>query len=70
MSQSRKQSVLEAIINVLVGYGIGTLSQMFIFPIFGIELPLRSNLIIAALFTVVSLVRSYLIRRLFNRFHK
>jgi len=70
MSQTRRQSMLEAIINVLVGYGIAVAGQMLIFPLFGIHVPLQDNLIIGLLFTLVSLCRSYALRRLFNRWHR
>ena len=69
MTQSRKHSAIESITNVIVGYGISVLAQIVIFPIFGLNVPLSTNLAMGALFTVVSLVRSYCLRRLFNRWH-
>jgi len=69
MSQSRTGSMVESLVNVLVGYGVAVGAQVAIFPLFGVSLPLADNMLIAVLFTVVSLVRSYLLRRLFNRFH-
>lgn len=68
MSQSRKMSFVESIANVLLGYGIAVLAQIAIFPLFSIHVPLHDNLMIGALFTVVSLVRSFALRRLFNSF--
>lgn len=65
--QSRFHSFLESLANIIVGYSIAVLSQVLIFPLFGIVIPLRSNLAIGACFTVVSLLRSYAIRRFFNR---
>lgn len=67
MSQSRRGSLIEAVANVVIGYGIAVGAQVAIFPLFGIHLPLADNLLIGVLFTVVSLVRSYFLRRLFNR---
>jgi hypothetical protein len=52
--------------NVAIGYGVAILSQIAVFPMFGIYVPLSSNLTIGAWFTLVSLVRSYAIRRWFN----
>ena len=49
------------------GYGVAVGTQMAVFPFFGIEASLSDNLAIGAIFTVVSLVRSYALRRLFNR---
>ena len=66
MSQSRRWSMVEAIANVAVGYGIALASQIVIFPMFGVHIPLRDNLLIGACFTVVSIARSYALRRVFN----
>jgi len=66
MSQSRRMSMIEAVTNVLVGYGVAVLAQRAIFPLFGIAVSLGDNLAIGAAFTVVSLVRSYAVRRMFN----
>jgi len=64
--QSKRLSLIEAIANVAIGYGIAVLAQIAIFPAFGVHLPLSDNLLIGAAFTVVSLVRSYAVRRMFN----
>lgn len=69
--QSRLSSLVESFVNILIGYFVALLSQLAIFPLFGIDLPFSSNLAIGAWFTVISLVRSYVIRRWFNaRIHK
>lgn len=64
--QSKRMSAVEAIANVLVGYGVAVLAQLAIFPAFGIAVSIGDNLAIGAAFTVVSLARSYAVRRLFN----
>ena len=69
MAQSRLGSVVESVVNVLVGYGVAVGAQMAIFPLYGVNLPVSDNMAIGLLFTVVSLVRSYALRRLFNRLH-
>lgn len=66
MTQTRLGSLIEAVMNVLIGYGVAILSQVLVFPLFGIYVPLRTNLWIGAWFTLISLVRSYIIRRWFN----
>ncbi len=68
--QSKRRSALEAVANVLVGYVIAVLTQIVVFPLFGMHVPLSDNLLIGLLFTVVSLVRSYALRRVFNRWHE
>lgn len=67
--QSKRQSMIEAIANVAIGYWVAVISQLVIFPWFGINLPLGENLLIGAWFTVISLIRSYLLRRGFNWIH-
>lgn len=67
--QKRWQSFLESCINVAIGYGVALLAQLLVFPLFGIDIPMASNLAIGAIFTVISIVRSYAVRRVFNRIH-
>lgn len=68
--QTRTQSLIESCINVAIGYGVALASQIFVFPFFGIHIPLSSNLAIGAVFTVISIARSYVVRRAFNSFHR
>jgi hypothetical protein len=68
LMQSRVMSLVEAIANVVVGFGVAVLTQMLVFPMFGLQASLDQNLGIGAIFTVVSLVRSYALRRMFNLF--
>ncbi|MBT9291839.1 DUF7220 family protein [Prosthecodimorpha staleyi] len=67
MRQSRSLSLVEAGANVLVGFGIAVLTQMVVFPMFGLKAALSDHLTIGLVFTVVSLARGYLLRRLFDR---
>lgn len=64
--QSKRHSAIEAVTNVLVGYWVAVGTQFVVFPWFGLPVDLHSNLLIGAIFTVVSLVRSYALRRMFN----
>ncbi|MEM0935194.1 MAG: hypothetical protein AAGJ91_04720 [Pseudomonadota bacterium] len=66
MKQSRLMSLVEAIANVAVGYGVAVLTQILIFPIFGLHTTLAQNLKMGAIFTVVSIARSFALRRLFE----
>jgi hypothetical protein len=60
-------SMVEAIANVVIGYGIAIATQVVVFPIFGIHITLTDDLAIGLVFLVVSLIRSYLLRRVFER---
>ena len=66
--QSRRRSAAEAATNIAVGYAVSLVAQVLIFPLFGIYTSIGKNALIGAAFTVVSLIRSYTLRRMFNRF--
>ena len=70
MRQSRLMSATEATVNVLVGYGVAVGTQVAIFPLFGLIATLEQNMAMGLIFTVVSLVRSYALRRVFNHFNR
>ena len=66
MNQTKIESLLESIVNIIIGYGVALASQLLIFPMVGIDVPFSTNLWIGLWFTLISLVRSYVIRRWFN----
>jgi hypothetical protein len=68
MSQSKFTSLIESAANILIGYWCAVLTQLIVFPIMGIDVSLDKNLMIGLVFTLISLLRSYVIRRVFNRF--
>ena len=68
--QTKLQSLFEALANIALGYGVALSAQLLVFPYFGIHIPLSSNVAIGVIFTLVSLVRSYALRRFFNWLHK
>lgn len=70
MSQSRRHSMLEAMINVAVGMTINLMLNFAVFPVFGWEISLEQNIALGVIYTVVSIIRSYSLRRLFNRWHQ
>lgn len=67
MTQSRRLSLIEAFTNVAVGYVLAVVTQILVFPWFGIHPSLGENLAIGSVFTGISLMRSYALRRLFER---
>jgi predicted Na+-dependent transporter len=66
VTQTRRRSAVEAVTNVAVGYTINMLANFLIFPLFGWEISLTQNLAVGVIYTIISLVRSYGLRRLFN----
>ena len=66
MKQSRAMSFVEAIANVIIGYGVAIATQMLVLPWFGLHMSLTQNLKLATAFTLISIVRSFALRRLFE----
>lgn len=66
MKQSRLMSLVESLVNVLVGYGVAVLTQVLVFPLFGLAVTIDENLLIGLVFTGVSIIRSYALRRSFE----
>ena len=66
MKQSRLMSLVESLANVLVGYGVAVVTQMLVFQLFGLAVTVTENLLIGLIFTAVSIVRSYALRRSFE----
>jgi len=64
--QSRKHSFIESVTNVSIGYLVALASQLIIFPVFDIHVSIMDNLLIGAWFTVISIIRSYAVRRWFT----
>jgi hypothetical protein len=67
MTQTRTMSLVEATTNVIVGYALAVTTQILVFPVFGLNATLAQNLKLGLVFLLVSLGRSYLLRRLFER---
>ena len=66
MKQSRTMSLVESLANVIAGYGIAVGTQILIFPVVGLHMTLAQNLKIAAAFTIISICRSFALRRVFE----
>ena len=66
MKQSRTMSLVESLTNVAVGYGIAVIAQILVFPLFELSTTLAENMAMGAIFTVVSIARSFTLRRLFE----
>jgi uncharacterized protein (DUF2062 family) len=67
MMQAKRHSVLESFVNIIVGYGVAIGSQIVVFPFFGIHVSIQDNVYIGLWFTAISLIRSYILRRIFTR---
>lgn len=65
--QSRRMSLIESGANILVGFGISLISQIIIFEAHGVYFGIGTNAAITGYFTVISFIRSYALRRVFNK---
>lgn len=66
MMQSRLSSLIEAVINVLIGFIVSIGITAIVLPAYGHAVSWSENLQITGIFTVASIVRSYAVRRWFN----
>ena len=64
--QTKKQSLIESLTSTTIGVIIGILLNLTILPVFGYPVSLSDSLLISIIFTIVSVVRSYMVRRWFN----
>jgi len=65
--QLKRHSLLESATNIVVGYTINLLANFVIFPLWGWHITLKQNIEIGVIYTIISLVRSYCLRRFFNK---
>ena len=70
MAQTRLQSFTEAWLNIAIGYFVASAANWLVLPHWGYQVSPKAAAEIGLVFTFISLVRSYLIRRLFNWFHE
>jgi hypothetical protein len=66
VNQTRLGSLIEALANVAVGFSINWTANMLILPLFGFNVTGGQAFGIGIFFTVISVCRSYVLRRWFN----
>ena len=66
MTQSRRMSFVEAVTNVTVGYALAVVTQIVVFPWFDLRPSVGETLALGGVFTGISSVRGYALRRLFE----
>lgn len=64
--QSKKNSLIESVTNTIIGLVTSFLIQLIIYPILDIPVTLSQNVAITSVFFVASILRGYLVRRIFN----
>ena len=66
-TQSRTMALTEACTNIIVGFGLAVMLNYTILPLFGFDISLEHSTEIAVVFTAFALIRSYVLRRVFER---
>ncbi len=64
--QSKRESMIESLTSVGIGWLIGVILNMLVLPLFDYDVSLTDGILISIIFTAVSVIRSYAIRRSFN----
>ena len=67
MAQSKKLSIIEAVSNTVIGLLTSFCIQLIIYPFLDIKVSLNQNIFITLVFFVASIIRGYIVRRLFNK---
>ena len=70
MSQTHRQSIIETCASTAIGFGVAYVASYTVLPLFGHHVTHGQNFWITAIFTAISLLRGYFVRRLFNRLHR
>jgi hypothetical protein len=65
--QTKIQSLIEAASNTFIGYALSVGVGQLVYPLWGYDVTILDNMALTAIFVAVSLTRSYVIRRWFNK---
>ena len=65
--QTKRESFIETITSVFIGWLIGVILNLTVLPLFDYNITVTDSLWVSLIFTAVSVIRGYLIRRYFNR---
>lgn len=64
--QTKRQSLIETLTSVFVGWFISFITNMLVLPLFGYNINLTDGVLISIIFTAISVIRGYVVRRWFN----
>lgn len=64
--QTKKQSLIEVVTSTTLGFIISLIATFSILPLLGIASTPIKNIKLTIFFTAISILRSYIIRRMFN----
>ncbi len=67
MTQTKIQSLIESITHTIIGLGTSIVIQLILYPLLSIPVSFGQNIIITIVFFAVSIIRQYIVRRIFNK---
>lgn len=67
--QTVKGSMAEVFSNLVVGYSVNFMANFLIFPHMGWEISATQNIKMGVMYTCISVVRSFCMRRIYNKFN-
>lgn len=65
--QTKTQSLIESLVGTAIGFIASMILGMIVYPLHGHSFTIEQNVSITLIFTVASVVRSYIVRRFFNK---
>jgi hypothetical protein len=65
--QTKRKSLIESVTQTVVGLVVSFGIQLVIYPLLNIPVTFSQNLIITSVFFIASIIRGYIIRRIFNK---
>ena len=66
--QSKKMSFIEITSSQVIALLVAWVTQVLVFPMFGIYISPQKGFFIVLIFALISMIRSYIVRRVFNKF--
>lgn len=69
MVQKKRHSLLESCVSTGIGFIIAYITTMLVLPAFSFRASFAQGFWITSIFTVISVIRGYWVRRLFNYLH-
>lgn len=68
--QTRRMSLFEVCVSVLIGYLVSVGVTLLVLPWFGYDVGVGESAVISIFFTVTSVIRGYCVRRVFERYRR
>lgn len=66
LGQTKKGAMVEAWANIAIGFGVNWVANLFFLPLVGAKFTLMENFWLGWMYTAVSVIRQYAVRRWFN----